>query len=61
MASIVGGSITFRFIVLGKDIFKSFLPNLILLFIAFVCQMWGFGTLFIIAMDFIGHAVKVIA
>jgi hypothetical protein len=42
---IAGASVAFRFLILGKDIAKPFLVNLLLLLIAFVCCTYGFYVL----------------
>jgi hypothetical protein len=42
---VIGGRISFRLLVLGKNFCEPFLPNLVLLLIAFVCCSYGFGVL----------------
>jgi hypothetical protein len=40
---LVGGSISFRLLILGKNFVEPFLPNFLLLIGAFTCLMIGFG------------------
>ena len=54
VALAIGGFISFRFLLLGEDFFKPFLLNFILLFVAFVCCMYGFSVFLEIVMDKFG-------